>query len=324
MAERLISSDFEERSSGKSAVFALAEDLQLVLQSFWPAGSEDELLLAVREGQESEVLRILHRPQDPNLTSVLPPGDDWTVTPLFYAAEQGHLQIARLLLEARAHADEGIRQVKGSKVGRQSTPLVKAAANGHHEVVELLLDSRAHADLVCPILLYDATALVVAAVLGHMEVVRTLLRYGASTEIPCGVEVDCLPQCNDGTALQVACERGHTQVVRLLLEALADPERAYAVPDRFERRDPRLSTVAASPHLIHELSEANVLAESRGRWTALASAALQGHVETARALLASGKVLTCSAALWLACSEGREDFVRLLLKGLEEGQLTLT
>ena len=277
------------RSLEDDEVLSGDQELQLVLQSFWPASvaSVDELLVAVREGREMEVLEILCRPQDPELTSVLPPGDDWTVAPLFYAAQQGHVQIARLLLEAKADADHGIRQVKGSQKGRQSTPLVKAAAKGHHEMVQLLLDSRASADLVCPILLYDATALVVAAVLGHLEVVDTLLRYGARTEIGCGVEVDCLPQC-DGTALQVACERGHTQVVQLLLQALADPEKVYEAPKRLERRDPLISAAVHGSPLV-ELLTAEVLAASRGPFNSLASAALQGHLNTARLLMSSGK-----------------------------------
>ena len=56
-------------------------------------------------------------------------------TPLYIAAQNGHLEVARLLLDATADKD------KAMNMG--ATPLFVAAQNGHLEVARLLLDATA-------------------------------------------------------------------------------------------------------------------------------------------------------------------------------------
>ena len=70
-------------------------DVQLVLVNFSSTSAlqEAELRGAARSGQASVVETILQRPQDPDL------GDP---APLLIASERGHLEVARLLLEAKA------------------------------------------------------------------------------------------------------------------------------------------------------------------------------------------------------------------------------
>ena len=57
---------------------------------------------------------------------------DVGATPLFIAAQRGHLEVVRLLVESGANKDQGLTDVG-------TTPLFIAAQNGHREVVRFLL-----------------------------------------------------------------------------------------------------------------------------------------------------------------------------------------
>ncbi|KAI1847679.1 hypothetical protein JX265_013939 [Neoarthrinium moseri] len=122
-------------------------------------------------------------------------------TPLSWAAENGHIEVVKLLLETE--------QVEvDSKDNGGQTPLSWAAENGHIEVAKLLLkteqvdvDSKSN---------YGRTPLSLAAWNGRVEVVKLLLE----TE---QVEVDS--KDNYGrTPLSWAAWNGHIEVVKLLLE----------------------------------------------------------------------------------------------------------
>ncbi|CAE6938488.1 FANK1 [Symbiodinium microadriaticum] len=110
-----------------------AGSLQLVLLPFAPASQKhvEALTLAAGNGVISEVERMLHELQDPNLLA----GGAGT-TALHRAAAAGHRDVARLLLEAGADHDPPSRNL-----GR--TPLHMAVDNGHASVVELLMDAGA-------------------------------------------------------------------------------------------------------------------------------------------------------------------------------------
>ncbi|KAH8652944.1 hypothetical protein BGZ61DRAFT_575021 [Ilyonectria robusta] len=92
-------------------------------------------------------------------------------TPLWWAAENGHEAVVRLLLDGGAHTEAA------DKGGR--TPLSLAAARGHAAVVRLLLDGGAHTEAADQ---WGQTPLSYAAARGHEAVVRLLLDGGAYTE----------------------------------------------------------------------------------------------------------------------------------------------
>ena len=85
------------------------------------------------------------------------------VTPLHIAAVQGHLEVAHLLLEAKADKEKAVYD--------GATPLLIAAHLGHLEVARLLLDAKADKDKAMN---DGATALFIAAQRGHLEVARVL------------------------------------------------------------------------------------------------------------------------------------------------------
>ena len=82
---------------------------------------------------------------------------------LTVAAERGHLEVARLLIEAVANPDAATTYGK--------TAFISAAWHGHVDVVRLLLEARADTYAAA----YGATAVMMAAEEGHLEVVRLLL-----------------------------------------------------------------------------------------------------------------------------------------------------
>jgi uncharacterized protein len=88
----------------------------------------------------AEIVRILLAAKaDPN-----EPGAGWCA--LHGAAQEGHVKIAKLLLDAGAEVDVREAKKPGSKPGKwkeQRTPLLGAVREGHEDMVKLLLEAGA-------------------------------------------------------------------------------------------------------------------------------------------------------------------------------------
>jgi ankyrin repeat protein len=155
---------------------------------------------------------------------------------LYYAAEIGDLELARLVLQKGASVDRSWRMTK-------DTPLMKAADSGDIALVKLLLE---HGADPAKANVLGTTALDRAASRGHTEVALLLLRAKAPGPralwnaagggnssmllalLQGGAEVDAI----DGygwTALMHACRGGHSAAARMLLDSgarvdVADPK----------------------------------------------------------------------------------------------------
>lgn len=117
-------------------------------------------------------------------------------TPLVAAARNGNVEIAKLLIEAKA---------KVEYYGRDElTPLMEAAAFGNMDIAKLLIENGASVDKKLP---GEGTALLVAARKGHPEVIEFLHQKGAKIESEYG----------DGTPLLNAVRNGHVQAVKMLV-----------------------------------------------------------------------------------------------------------
>lgn len=94
------------------------------------------------------------------------------LTPLHLASHQGHMKVARLLLEAWAPVDD--RDQAGT------SPLHLSAQKGHTDVVRLLLQCGADKDGLDE---SGWTPLFFAAWKGHEAVARMLLHAGANSRV---------------------------------------------------------------------------------------------------------------------------------------------
>ncbi|MGB6065920.1 MAG: ankyrin repeat domain-containing protein [Desulfomonilaceae bacterium] len=150
------------------------------------------LLEAARTGDYLEVVGYLNEGADVNTR------DQDGLTPLIWAAIQGHEEVVRVLLEQGAALE--------AKNNNGDTALMWASVMGHKEVVELLLGHGANADLSEP--KSGVTALMAAAAEGHTDVVEVLLEKGAAVNVS---------DRNGNTALTQASIRGYGEVVDLLL-----------------------------------------------------------------------------------------------------------
>jgi len=129
------------------------------------------------EGKFDVVLRLLDNGADANTVErdeekgrigYWPPHSGVGRTALYFACENGHLEVARLLL------DHGADTQQATKSG--STPLHSACEQGHEEVARLLLDRGANKEKAS---IRGCTPLFYACRKDHLPVVRLLLDRGA-------------------------------------------------------------------------------------------------------------------------------------------------
>jgi ankyrin repeat protein len=220
-------------------------------------------------------------------------------TPLMAAAEGGHAEACRLLLDAGAKVN--VCNANGS------TALMHAAAPGHVEVVRLLLEAGAEVDTLDQ---QGRNALQVAAYAGHAPVVEALLDAGAAPNHK--------DSANRTSVLTWAAWHRHHDVVRRLLKAGADLE----APDRFGNTPLITATAYADLAMVRLLLQAgaNVNARNDAGYTALMEAANPEKVDRARLLLRHGADVNLATAnfgetpLMSAASLGSVPLVRLFLE----------
>jgi hypothetical protein len=130
--------------------------------------------------------------------------DDQQVTPLHRAAQKGHAEVCRVLMNAGA-------AVKAQD-DEQLTPLHLAAAKGHAEVCRMLMEAGTAVGAQAA---RQITPLHIAALEGHAEVCRVLIKSGAAVGAPDAQQL---------TPLHMAAAKGHVEVCRILMKAGAAVE----------------------------------------------------------------------------------------------------
>ncbi|KAL0275144.1 UNVERIFIED_CONTAM: hypothetical protein PYX00_003100 [Menopon gallinae] len=157
-------------------------------------GASTPLMEAAQEGH-IELVRYLLEYYHANVNAQTQTGD----TALTYACENGHTNVASLLLMYGAeleHESEGGR-----------TPLMKACRAGHQNTVQFLISK--NADVNKTTTNNDHTPLSLAAAGGHIAVVELLLAHHA----------DPFHRLKDNSTMLIeAAKGGHTNVVHLLLD----------------------------------------------------------------------------------------------------------
>eukprot|EP00043_Microstomoeca_roanoka_P020206 m.240784 g.240784 ORF g.240784 m.240784 type:complete len:215 (-) comp17130_c0_seq15:6252-6896(-) len=119
-------------------------------------------------------------------------------TPLYVASREGHVRVARLLIEFGANVD--------AAEDGGATPLYIASQNGHADMTKLLLCCDAEIDAETR---RGVTPLFIACQNGHIQVARLLLERGADVNAK---------NSKGATALHVASWTGHFNVATLLVK----------------------------------------------------------------------------------------------------------
>jgi ankyrin repeat protein len=164
---------------------------------------------AAEAGDVGEVERLVE--QDPRLLNAR---DEDDITPLLYAAAEGHLEVIRWLLDKGA----AVNQQSGYEGGGT---FWMACQDGCLPVVKLLLERGADPTIG---LNCGYTPLMVACGRGRLEVVRLLLAHPVAK-----TTLDHIHPYTRRTALFSACRSGDGKIVKVLRERGADP----SVVDRY-------------------------------------------------------------------------------------------
>ncbi|CAI8047040.1 Ankyrin repeat domain-containing protein 29 [Geodia barretti] len=167
---------------------------------------EKALYGAADRGDVSAVRRLLASNVNINCTPY--PEHGWT--PLMTASFGGHVEIVRLLVEAKAQLN-----IQGKEDG--VTALHLAAQEGKADVVRLLTEAGAQLDIQKT---DGATPLYMACQKGHSDVVEILIRNGANIN---------LPRHEGATPVFIASQEGQSEVVNILLRNGAGVDRASNV-----------------------------------------------------------------------------------------------
>ncbi|MDX2032171.1 MAG: ankyrin repeat domain-containing protein [Blastocatellia bacterium] len=238
-------------------------------------------------------------------------------SPLRNAAERGHIEIVRLLLERGADPnlpEEGIAP--------RGHALYAAAANGHYEIAELLLASGAYPN---PEVESSADALSRAISNGDQRMIELLCSYGAARAVhllayygdvqtAAAVFAADPARADDPDALANAAGEGQEAFVRLMLRYRPDLPARLDFPDW---------SVGGKTRALNELLFEHGMNPSQPDWlrvTPLHQFARKGDVEKASLFIARGADLhardedICSTPLGWAAKYGQVEMVELLLQ----------
>ncbi|KAM3071951.1 hypothetical protein ACMFMF_007348 [Clarireedia jacksonii] len=253
---------------------------------------------------------------------------------MWWAIENGHLRLLKLMLEKGANPELKYTQHDNRTV------LSLVAEHGYDLVVSLLLEYGAQLDSSDR---FDKSPLWWAVNANHATIARLLLDKGADPEggirqpplviaaesgrhkivellLEKRAQIDPSSHWNR-TALSYAAGNGHKQVVRILLE------KGAKIESKDDSHRTALSYTAGNGHeqVVRILLEKGAKIESKddSHRTVLSHAAENGHEQVVRILLEKGAQIeprdkSNRTALLYAAENGHEQVVRILLeKGAE-------
>jgi ankyrin repeat domain-containing protein 17 len=223
--------------------------------------------------------------------------NEFKETALTLACYKGNIDVVKLLLECGADQEH--------KTDEMHTALMEACMDGHTEVAKLLLDHGAQVNM--PADSFESP-LTLAACGGHSELANLLIEHGAD-----------LKERNDEgyTPLMEASREGHVEMVTLLLSH--DPEEKFinAITEETQESALTLACCGGSFEVAKILIEAGADV-NLGASTPLMEASQEGHIELVQLLLQSNALVNqCTTSgetsLSLACENGHTEVAELLI-----------
>jgi len=232
-----------------------------MVTQFCIAQNSDYILLEAAEKGEIDVIEKMHLDSvKVNVKNIE------GVTPLMFAAENGHTKIVKLLVNKGA--DINIVP-KYSKV----TPLIAAVKNNHVEIVEFLLKNNANANDIDEVM---QTPLIYAAAYGYPLAAEILLRSGANPDLAPNYE----------TPLSVATFYNDSDLVKILLTAGANPnlvDKKGFTPIMTASQKGNIKNIKL---LLN--SKANIQMRNNQGYTALDLAVIHGETDALNLLIENG------------------------------------
>jgi ankyrin repeat protein/L-ascorbate metabolism protein UlaG (beta-lactamase superfamily) len=231
--------------------------LLLLASAGWCA----EIHEAALQGDLAQVKALLAK--DPSLVDAKGRSEK---APLHWAAQGGHLELARYLISRGAAVDALNIQ--------KETPLVYAAEGGHLKLAELLIARGADVNVKTTL---QASPIHYALWADHVEMVKLMLKKGADLKWERGTGFSLLHE---------AANHQSTELVALLLKMGMAVDRrtdAGATPLHFAAMHGPVETVSL---LIKKGADVNAVSENG--WWPLGLAVNRGHVDMVSRLLAAG------------------------------------
>lgn len=294
----------------------------------WLSSTKGDLVHAAKSGDVAAAKAALAAGADANATH-------WNKSALMIAAENGHADVVRLLLEAGANPDAAT--FSGPNI------LVRAAVNGHRDVVRALIGGGAdpnatdsfertsliamphapsfrphpmHGEIVLELVRGGLnlaardkdgrSALLTAVEFGHVELIRAILNAGTDPNDAVLLGFDGVPDPVAAPALLIPAARADNAVIDALLEACANPNLAGP----FGMRPLMLAAGSARGELplTWELIDATLKSfdpNPAGRPAVVQALITAGAEVDARGPNGS------TAVIW-AAKAGRDDVIRIL------------
>ncbi len=243
---------------------------------------------------------------------------EWGITALIYAAQNGHLEVCKLLLDKGASVHAKVNK-KGedalcskdsecpdnSEMEYGATALMYAAYKGRKEVCTLLLDRGAKVDMADE----DGwTALMIVAWEGYKEICELLIERGAKVDI--ANKDGCIP-------LMLGAWKGHREVCELLI----DKGTKIDTVNKNGRTTLMFGACGGHKEVCELLLERGVEIDAvdKDKWTALMFGAHRGHKEVCELLLERGVKIDAVdkdkwTSLMFGASGGHKEVCELLIE----------
>ena len=222
--------------------------------------------------------------------------EGYEYTFLLIAAEEGHDQLIRLLLDRGAEVN--------AQGGLYGNALQAASRGGHEQTVQILLDRGAKINAQGG--KYDS-ALQAASRGGHEKVIQVLLDRGAKINAQGG---------HYGNALQAASLYGNENIVQVLLDRGAK----INVQGGHYGNALQAASLHGHEQIVQVLLDRGAKINAQGGWydNALQAASSEGHEQIVQVLLDRGAEINAQGgwygnALQAASSHGHEQTVQILL-----------